>query len=121
MKAVICKAYGPTENLVLGDVEQLKPSPPFSSGAEAAGIVKEVGAGVERVKPKDRVIAFSAYGSFAARDPQHNQENLRDLLSWHQAGKLNPRISARYPLERAVDALNDILQRKVTGKTVLVV
>ena len=41
------------------------------------------------------------WGSFAARDPRHNQENLRELLSWFEAGKLKPRISARYPLERA--------------------
>ncbi len=61
------------------------------------------------------------WGSFAARDPQHNQENLRELLGWLQADKLRPRISARYPLERAADALNDIMRRKVTGKTVLVV
>jgi NADPH:quinone reductase len=61
------------------------------------------------------------WGSFAARDPQHNRENLRDLLGWLKAGKLKPRISARYSLEHAADALNDILQRKVTGKTVLVV
>jgi NADPH2:quinone reductase len=61
------------------------------------------------------------WGSFAARDPKHNQENLRQLLTWLQEGKLRPRISARYPLERAADALNDIMQRKVTGKAVLVV
>jgi NADPH2:quinone reductase len=61
------------------------------------------------------------WGSFAARDPQHNQENLRDLLGLLQAGKLRPRISARYPLERAADALNDISQRKVMGKAVLIV
>jgi NADPH2:quinone reductase len=59
------------------------------------------------------------WGSFAARDPQHNQENLRELLIWLGAGRLRPRISARYPLERAADALNDIIQRKVTGKVVL--
>jgi NADPH:quinone reductase len=61
------------------------------------------------------------WGSFAARDPQHNQENLRELFGWLQAGKLKPRISARYPLDRAADALNDIMQRKVTGKAVLIV
>jgi NADPH2:quinone reductase len=61
------------------------------------------------------------WGSFAARDPQHNQENLRELFDWLQGGKLRPRISARYPLERAADALNDIMQRKVTGKAVLIV
>jgi NADPH2:quinone reductase len=61
------------------------------------------------------------WGSFAARDPQHNQENLRQVLGWLQEGLLRPRISARYPLERAADALNDIIQRRVTGKAVLVV
>jgi len=60
------------------------------------------------------------WGSFAARDPQHNQENLRELLGWLDAGKIRPRISATYPLEQAADALNDITQRKVTGKVVLV-
>jgi NADPH:quinone reductase len=61
------------------------------------------------------------WGSFAARDPEHNQENLRELLGWLQEGKLRPHISARYPLERAADALNDIIQRRVTGKTVLII
>ena len=61
------------------------------------------------------------WGSFAARHPRQNQENLRALLGWFEAGKLRPRIGARYPLERAADALNDLLQRKVTGKAVLLV
>lgn len=61
------------------------------------------------------------WGSFAAREPQGNQDNLRQLLDWLQSGKLKPRISARYPLERAADALNDIAQRRVIGKSVLIV
>ncbi|HEY7340866.1 MAG TPA: NADPH:quinone oxidoreductase family protein [Ktedonobacterales bacterium] len=61
------------------------------------------------------------WGSFTVRDPQHNQENLRQLLGWIQEGKLKPHISARYPLEQAADALNDIMQRRVTGKAVLIV
>jgi NADPH2:quinone reductase len=61
------------------------------------------------------------WGSFAVRDPVRNQENLRELLGWFEAGKLRSRISARYPLERAADALNDIGERRVMGKAVLVV
>jgi NADPH2:quinone reductase len=61
------------------------------------------------------------WGSFAARQPGHNQDNLRQLMSWFEAGRLKSRVSARYPLERAADALNDILRRKVIGKAVLVV
>jgi NADPH2:quinone reductase len=61
------------------------------------------------------------WGSFAVRAPRENQVNLRALLRWFEAGKLKSRISARYPLERAADALNAISQRKVIGKAVLVV
>jgi NADPH2:quinone reductase len=61
------------------------------------------------------------WGSFNARDPQHSQENLRELLGWLQEGKLRPLILARYPLEQAADALNDITHRRVMGKTVLIV
>src|SRR6185369_5356746 len=95
MKAMVCKAYGPPENLVLEQMAplrpgrgqvvvgvkacgvnfpdtliirglyQFKPPPPFSPGSEVAGIIKEVGAGVESVKPGDRVMAFTAFGGFA--------------------------------------------------------
>jgi NADPH2:quinone reductase len=61
------------------------------------------------------------WGSFIMRDPQHHQEHLLQLLSWLREGKLKPHISARYPLEQAADALNDITQRRVTGKAVLIV
>jgi NADPH2:quinone reductase len=61
------------------------------------------------------------WGSFAARYPRENKANLRELLGWFEAGRLRSRISARYPLERAADALNAISERKVMGKAVLVV
>jgi NADPH2:quinone reductase len=61
------------------------------------------------------------WGSFAARYPRQNKENLRELLGWFEAGQLKSRISARYPLARAADALNAISERKVMGKAVLVV
>jgi NADPH:quinone reductase len=95
MRAVLCKTFGPPESLVLEDVPsptpgpgevvirvhsasvnfpdtliienkyQYKPPLPFSPGSECAGIVKEVGDGVTRVKPGDRVMAVTTYGSFA--------------------------------------------------------
>ncbi len=61
------------------------------------------------------------WGSFTTRDPRRNQEHLRELVRWFQEGKLKPRISATYPLQRAAEALNDLLTRRVTGKAVLVV
>jgi NADPH2:quinone reductase len=60
------------------------------------------------------------WGAFTERDPRHNQENLQELLTWFEEGKLKPHVSATYPLERTADALNDMMQRKVKGKVVLV-
>ncbi len=59
------------------------------------------------------------WGSFTAREPQHNAEYLSELLSWYVEGKLKPHISATYTLEHAAEALNDVLQRRVKGKVVL--
>ena len=60
------------------------------------------------------------WGSFIAHEPQHNQENLAELMSLLSQGIVKPHISATYPLEQAADALYDILNRKVLGKAVLV-
>lgn len=61
------------------------------------------------------------WGSFTARDPQRNQEQLQELATWFQQGKIKPHISATYPMERAAEALNDMLARKITGKAVLLI
>ena len=60
------------------------------------------------------------WGVFTEREPQRNAENLRELMDWLSQGILKPHISATYPLERAADALYDMLNRKVLGKAVLV-
>ena len=95
MKAALCTHYGPPEELVVRDVPspkpgkgevvvtvracgvnfpdalmiqdkyQFRPSLPFSPGAEAAGIVKEIGEGVTNLKPGDKVIASARAGGFA--------------------------------------------------------
>jgi NADPH2:quinone reductase len=59
------------------------------------------------------------WGSFTARDPKRSQEHLQELLTWLETAKIKPLISATYPLSRAADALNDMMNRKVQGKVVL--
>ena len=54
------------------------------------------------------------------RDPKHGRENIQELIRWVNEGKLKPHVSATYSLEHVADALNDLMERKVTGKAVLV-
>jgi NADPH2:quinone reductase len=56
---------------------------------------------------------------FARREPAHYRENIDQLLDWVATGKLTPLIGGRYPLARAVDALQALLQREITGKGVI--
>jgi NADPH2:quinone reductase len=95
MRAVVCRAYGPPESLIVEDVAspspgpgevviamqaasvnfpdvliiqnkyQFKPPLPFSPGSELAGVVSAVGAGVAKWRPGDAVLAFTTYGAFA--------------------------------------------------------
>ena len=51
--------------LIIQNKYQFKPPLPFTPGAEFAGIVREVGAGVTQFKPGMRVAAYTAQGAFA--------------------------------------------------------
>ena len=53
------------DTLIIQNKYQFKPDLPFSPGSECAGIVKEVGEGVTRLKPGQPVIALTTYGCFA--------------------------------------------------------
>jgi len=60
------------------------------------------------------------WGEFTRREPERFAEEMRQLGRWYGEGRIRPHISATYPLDRAADALNDMAQRKVVGKVVLV-
>jgi NADPH2:quinone reductase len=97
MRAVLCRQYGPPESLTVEDVDepvagdgqvvvdvkacavnfpdvliiqnlyQFKPPLPFSPGAEIAGVVSAVGAGVNGVSTGDRVFASTGWGGLAEK------------------------------------------------------
>jgi NADPH2:quinone reductase len=60
------------------------------------------------------------WGSFIARERERHRENQRELQAWLAAGKIRPFVSATYPLADTAKALRAILDRKATGKIVLV-
>ena len=59
------------------------------------------------------------WGDYADRDPAGNRANFTRLLDWAAEGIIQPRISARFPLESAIEALSTIAERKVTGNVIL--
>lgn len=95
MKALVCHKFGPIENLRVEEVSapvagpgqllvavkaasinfpdalmvqgryQVKPTLPFTPGAEMAGVVLAAGSGVDSFRPGDRVMATCGMGAFA--------------------------------------------------------
>lgn len=59
------------------------------------------------------------WGAFTARDPQKNAEHVAELFDLLKAGKINPRVSARFPLERGGEAIAMLADRKAVGKVVV--
>ncbi|HEX3864257.1 MAG TPA: NADPH:quinone oxidoreductase family protein [Stellaceae bacterium] len=59
-------------------------------------------------------------GGVTENQPEVGRANMRTLVKLASEGKLRPRISHRFPLDRAADALQAVIDRKVIGKAVLV-
>ena len=59
--------------------------------------------------------------AYAELNPQVMTTSFRILMDWYQAGTIKPHISATYPLEQAVEALNQVITRQSTGKVVITV
>lgn len=59
------------------------------------------------------------WGEFALRRPGYAAAQWAELGPHLRAGKLDPLVSATFPLEKAADALASIDERRVTGKVVL--
>jgi len=61
------------------------------------------------------------WGAFVARDPGRNAEHVQQLFDWWSEGKIAPRISATYPLERGGEAIAALRDRKAIGKLVVTI
>ena len=61
------------------------------------------------------------WGAFAARDPEANAAHVEQLFRWWDEGKIAPKISATYPLERAGEAIAALRDRKAIGKLVVTI
>jgi NADPH:quinone reductase len=59
------------------------------------------------------------WGAFAARDPKRNAAHVEQLFRWWDEGRIAPKISATYPLERAGEAIAALRDRKAVGKLVV--
>jgi NADPH2:quinone reductase len=59
------------------------------------------------------------WGAHTVREPKNHAENMGDLFRLYAEGKIKPRVSASYPLERAGEALQLLQDRKVLGKVVV--
>jgi len=84
----------------------------------AAGDIPRVPLNLTLLKGCSIVGVF--WGAFTRNEPERNRENNYDLMAMYAAARVRPHIHATYPLELAAEALNEVLNKRVTGKVVLV-
>ena len=59
------------------------------------------------------------WGAFAARDPKANAAHIETLFRLWSEGKIAPKVSRTWPLERAGEAIAHMAARKAVGKLVV--
>lgn len=84
----------------------------------AAGDIPKIPLNLPLLKGCSIVGVF--WGRFAEKEPAKNFANIQELSAYFMAGKLKPHIYKQYALEDAAMALQDLMDRKVIGKAVVV-
>ncbi len=59
------------------------------------------------------------WGRFMEEEPEAFAENTRQLVAWCEEGRLKPHINAVLPLEKTVDGLKLLAERKARGKVII--
>ena len=85
----------------------------------AAGDIPKIPLNLPLLKGCSVVGVF--WGAFAGREPERHRQNIADLLRWCEDGKLRPRVSSTYPLERAPEAIRELADRRAMGKVVVAI
>jgi NADPH2:quinone reductase len=83
----------------------------------ASGTIPKLPVNLTLVKGYSVVGVF--WGAFTAKEPAVYADNMKELVGWHQAGKVRPVIEGVYPLADAPAILARVLGRGATGKIVL--
>ncbi|MBK7954792.1 MAG: NADPH:quinone oxidoreductase family protein [Candidatus Accumulibacter sp.] len=85
----------------------------------AGGSVPQIPANHLLVKNVD-VIGLN-WPAYAELNPRVMTESFQTLIQWYLDGAIQPHVWATYPLAEAVEALDQVLTRKSTGKVVITV
>lgn len=84
----------------------------------ASGRIPSVPANLMLVKNASIVGCY--WGAYLRQAPDVIRRSFEELLKWYGDGLLAPHISANFQLDEAAEALEMMLERKSTGKVVLV-
>lgn len=84
----------------------------------AAGDIPKIPLNLALLKGCSIVGVF--WGAFTKNEVERNRANNAELMQMYLDGKVKPHIHATYPLERVTEALNEVMNKRVSGKVVLV-
>jgi NADPH2:quinone reductase len=84
----------------------------------AAGEIPKLPLNLALLKGASIVGVF--WGDYTRREPKSFVESAQQLARWYGKGRLKPHVSATFPLEKTVEALNLLASRKAKGKVVIV-
>jgi NADPH2:quinone reductase len=92
----------------------------------AGGRIPEIPANILLVKNITVCgLSFGHYLGWGVKDARHESESkvrtiIEQLCQWYAQGKIRPTISHRFPLERFVEAMTVVMERRSIGRVALV-